>query len=1332
MSQIYKQDYISGGLLGVIDQPTSGSTGIPANALVLSTDNRVYKNDGSFRTITSTEDFSSQWTLAIDATSKADTDLSNVDSDLSDAEKLAIRTKIGAGTGGGSSHVDGLRVDSGQLRLTEDGVVTGTGVTVDSRSIEDSDNLITSGGVFDSIATRVALIPSAKQTVDGETAFQGSTDFETNGGQKIIDISGSTGDVHFVGDGATENDKAVYIRSTGKLHYDPTNSTSSLTGTDANEIAVKGELSTLADEITAILIERNSAGQTLEQWEDAGNSASTFVADSANSITEVSLANNLNLLANDNYSKMIVATENGNDYHFDLLRFQALNGRLILQTDNLVTRLAAIDTAITEAGMSGGGEINAQATYSQIGVTLAEVSGENRLTFGDSEAVATFVENIGWPLGNQNFEFASGQSFNFEIVEADGTTHSFSAGRIGGTTNFIYDTTDTSLDHISFQTQSLNVTTARTGTIRTNLAEAPVTDIVGGTNVTLGVSDGTLTINAQGGTSTGGGLQVISAFSEITSPTNGQDVYLDTTDGTNRPGIYQYDSATTSWVIVIGGAGVPFGNTLPRVSGTLGELFRLLQADGNYQLGFYVRIANTGAITDWRQLGEERGNGAFPTTNLYDGRTFYLEEHDTSGTNDDTPAWYVYREATAATGTIGTDYQSAIAADWYVSGESIEATRIYPTLGDTTAVVNPDTIENVVHVEQFEVTPGIWTFDGTVYLYNGIAHDIDTTQDLWDNAPLEPTTTDTYRSGWETWDNFVARVEGGNFNPTEYDPTQVYNTGDLVTADGELFQCTATTTAQPGNATIETQGNFFRSITETLASVDSVATFPLLTPSNSIIRVGEIMCVINDPSPYNNGLYRVITHDASGTTVARVDELNDLHQIVEGLVQHGGASASFEFPDDNPAFITGTLVDESLFTTVEGTKSTSIPSLDTVGPKFEPENGRMTLIYSNLSDTQITQLEAAVGSDLAFRTTAGGVVTTGNVEDTNNAVAAQSTYHFLLKSVSYRLGTGRRQLNFVMRDLSQATDFVSAFTFLQNTGITGNANNLYIPTDGPLVTNLIDNISLVTIVAISGGGGGFTNGQIVDLGTGSTVNSVAIATANDLSSFITGVTFGSASGNVDAVAEGDKPNLRWPDTKLPTDVVYDADIANFITTETGIPVFQTTINLVTSPSDLSGNGDTVQMAFRFGAGQNDPVEVYATTDAGSTWAAHTVSSAQTATMFGDILASDQHSVGADTTIHPSPNNELYVQGNGTGQVTMLNIRSVNGIQFDLTQYTSLLIGVGPDEITTTATGYETDGLSYAHNGTTYYRLFASDGLTEILTTNQNNTDTGDIVYTKTY
>ena len=549
---------------------------------------------------------------------------------------------------------------------------------------------------------------------------------------------------------------------------------------------------------------------------------------------------------------------------------------------------------------------------------------------------------------------------------------------------------------------------------------------------------------------------------------------------------------------------------------------------------------------------------------------------------------------------------------------------------------------------------------------------------------------------------------GNEFNPTEYDPTQVYSTGDLVTADGELFQCTATTTAQPGNSTIETEGDNWRSITETLASVDSVATFPLLTPSNSIIRVGEIMCVINDPSPYNNGLYRVISHNASGTSVARVDELNDLHEIVEGIIQHSGSSASFEFPDDNPAFITGTLVDETLFTTVEGTKSTSIPSLDTVGPKFEPDNGRMTLIYSNLSDTQITQLEAAVGSDLAFRTTAGGIVTTGNVEDTDNAVAAQSTYHFLLKSVSYRLGTGRRQLNFVMRDLSQATDFVSAFSFEQNTGLTGNAGNLYIPTDGPLVTNLIDNISLVTIVAISGGGGGFTNGQIVDLGTGSTLNSVAIATTNDVpDDYIKSIdhpTLGQIT--ITEVIGGVEQS---PETISTDHVYYRSEYSEADWGTAGMPA-----NTLGLPGALAFDNTTDPLA----------AVAYRKNSTGSlgTWVILPLAVSST------VVTGWSNPGGTSTNpvLQPTASGQNAVIGKHDGTLT------IDDIQFDALKYTAMLIGVGPDEITTTAAGYETDGLSYAHNGITYYRLFASDGLTEILTTNQNNTDTGDIVYTKTY
>ena len=89
------------------------------------------------------------------------------------------------------------------------------------------------------------------------------------------------------------------------------------------------------------------------------------------------------------------------------------------------------------------------------------------------------------------------------------------------------------------------------------------------------------------------------------------------------------------------------------------------------------------------------------------------------------------------------------------------------------------------------------------------------------------------------------------------------------------------------------------------------------------------------------------------------------------------------------------------------------------------------------------------------------------------------------------------------------------------------------------------------------------------------------------------------------------------------------------------------------------------------------------------------------------------------------NNNVVMNANTT-------LENINNIEFDLTAYTSLIVGVGPDEVVTTATGYDTSGLSYAHNGVTYYRLFASDGLTEILTTSLNSPTTANTVYTKTY
>ena len=247
--------------------------------------------------------------IVYNASDKAATDLANVDNDLLGAEQLTFRNKVGAGD----------------------------------------------------IRTNPTLTQIITQPTGTQLEFRGSIDFEDRDGNKALDFSGTSGDFHF------EHEGEVYglvDKDQKKIYYDTTNTATSFptTGRAGKEIVIKDDLTLLADEITAIEIQRNSAGQSLEQWEDLGNSASTFVADPSNSLTEVSLANNLNLLANDSYSKMIVATENGNNYHFDLLRFQAVGGRLVLQTDNLVTRLANIDTAITNAGATADNVVDSNST----------------------------------------------------------------------------------------------------------------------------------------------------------------------------------------------------------------------------------------------------------------------------------------------------------------------------------------------------------------------------------------------------------------------------------------------------------------------------------------------------------------------------------------------------------------------------------------------------------------------------------------------------------------------------------------------------------------------------------------------------------------------------------------------------------------------------------------------------------------------------------------------------------------------------------------------------------------------------------------------------------
>ena len=94
-----------------------------------------------------------------------------------------------------------------------------------------------------------------------------------------------------------------------------------------------------ADEITALTLPRNAQGQTEEEWEAAGSPGGTFTPDSAFALNYIALARGQQLLEGDHYSEMIIATENGNNYHNDLLFFEADGGRMILKVDNLVTAL---------------------------------------------------------------------------------------------------------------------------------------------------------------------------------------------------------------------------------------------------------------------------------------------------------------------------------------------------------------------------------------------------------------------------------------------------------------------------------------------------------------------------------------------------------------------------------------------------------------------------------------------------------------------------------------------------------------------------------------------------------------------------------------------------------------------------------------------------------------------------------------------------------------------------------------------------------------------------------------------------------------------------------
>ena len=165
-------------------------------------------------------------------------------------------------------------------------------------------------------------------------------------GRSILDMD--TRKIEGVADGTADGDAVNYGQvkhlNNVTLHEGTDNTNDTLfqhyyLSTDAGATAVGTPVPVGADEIVAETIQRNAANQTLEQWIAAGNTADNFVPVPANSLTYISLARDEALLSNANETKMEVATENGNNYHYDLLRFVQLNGRLVLQTDNLVKRL---------------------------------------------------------------------------------------------------------------------------------------------------------------------------------------------------------------------------------------------------------------------------------------------------------------------------------------------------------------------------------------------------------------------------------------------------------------------------------------------------------------------------------------------------------------------------------------------------------------------------------------------------------------------------------------------------------------------------------------------------------------------------------------------------------------------------------------------------------------------------------------------------------------------------------------------------------------------------------------------------------------------------------
>ena len=353
----------------------------------------------------------------------------------------------------------------------------------------------------------------------------------------------------------------------------------------------------------------------------AGNPANTFVNDPSNTLTEVSLANNLNLLANDSYSKMIVATENGNNYHFDLLRFQAVNGRLVLQTDNLVTRLANIDTAITNAGNNVTFGDNLGANQSKV------VPANNWLVLPNTSRLYLYYNHgsdytiQAGPTGLTLAQIA-------EFIETDNTLTSINYGSL-----FPYDVSTTakvipegSLAWVSATEQYINLTGAS----------------VSGVDSDFTFGAGWLRLGDGG---SGGGVPKSATLSstDLPNPQEGDTVYL-TADWTDTDGTKYYEGLHTYngtlWVGVLNlpiiSADYPAGlydSSVPFLNDTtmlveditnagihrVGNNFELV---GNWQ----TRTEDTNALVMDINVGNDSGD-----IDIYDGDAEVVLHLDSSG-----------------------------------------------------------------------------------------------------------------------------------------------------------------------------------------------------------------------------------------------------------------------------------------------------------------------------------------------------------------------------------------------------------------------------------------------------------------------------------------------------------------------------------------------------------------------------------------------------------------------------------------------------------------------------------------------------------------------------